>query len=278
MRFSQRFGMTSVRDTIQIDDIDDALRNRLWNLFLMAYWNNVRHELSDCRPEFRNLMFHIWVDLFNNRYDELARDTYRLKHKLKEFFFETEWFNVYDFIEFLPQHYGDRLEIPTNEVFVSECNIALEKCMSGYRFINFELAPITSVEEINTIEEAINDNKFNGVKVHLKSALSMLSDRENPDYRNSIKESISAVESYCKASTGDTKAMLGASLNALSKKIDLHPALNSAFQKLYAYTSDEKGIRHALMDKDVLSQEDAQFMLVSCSAFINYLQIKESKV
>jgi len=44
---------------------------------------------------------------------------------------------------------------------------------------------------------------------------------------------------------------------------------------LYGYTSDSGGIRHALSDEDVTPTfEDAKFMLVSCSAFINYLKAK----
>jgi hypothetical protein len=46
---------------------------------------------------------------------------------------------------------------------------------------------------------------------------------------------------------------------------------------MYGYTSDAQGIRHALMDEPNLSFEDAKFMLVSCSAFVNYLIAKAAK-
>jgi hypothetical protein len=51
----------------------------------------------------------------------------------------------------------------------------------------------------------------------------------------------------------------------------LHPALRDAFSKLYGYTSNADGIRHAMMDETTLSFSDAKFMLVTCSAFINYV-------
>lgn len=51
-----------------------------------------------------------------------------------------------------------------------------------------------------------------------------------------------------------------------------------AFAALYGYTSDSGGIRHSLLEDDIsVSFEDAKFMLVSCSAFINYLKIKIEK-
>ena len=53
----------------------------------------------------------------------------------------------------------------------------------------------------------------------------------------------------------------------------------TAFDKLYAYTNQpDVGIRHALMDSSgtyVPKAEEALFMLVSCSAFINYLNKKK---
>ena len=57
--------------------------------------------------------------------------------------------------------------------------------------------------------------------------------------------------------------------------------LKTAFEKLYAYTNQpDSGIRHALMDADgdyLPGQEEALFMLVSCSAFLNYLYGKMAK-
>jgi hypothetical protein len=46
---------------------------------------------------------------------------------------------------------------------------------------------------------------------------------------------------------------------------------------LYGYTSDTHGIRHALKDDSQPNAEDAKFMLVSCSAFVNYLVEKAQK-
>ena len=95
-------------------------------------------------------------------------------------------------------------------------------------------------------------------------------------YRNSIKESISAVESACNITTG-SKATLGQALKALDDKTKVHPALRNAFSSLYGYTSDADGIRHGLLEEANLDFADAKFMLVVCSAFTNYLRSKASK-
>ena len=109
----------------------------------------------------------------------------------------------------------------------------------------------------------------------------MYAKRPIPDYENSIKESISAVEAMCCIITGMTgkQATLG---NAIKKLKDcgvhIHSAMESAFSSLYGYTSDENGIRHGGIDFANTPAEDAKYMLISCSAFVNYLIEKWSKI
>ena len=42
--------------------------------------------------------------------------------------------------------------------------------------------------------------------------------------------------------------------------------------KLYGYTSDEGGIRHAMLDEPNLTSADARYFLLSCTSFVNYLK------
>jgi hypothetical protein len=39
---------------------------------------------------------------------------------------------------------------------------------------------------------------------------------------------------------------------------------------LYGYTSDESGIRHAILESKDIGFAEAKFMLVTCSAFVNF--------
>lgn len=158
---------------------------------------------------------------------------------------------------------------------MSACNKTLEQEMSAYRFVDKCITQITCEEEIGAIEQAINKGE-ELVRKHLQRALELLSDRTNPDYRNSMKESISAIERLSIQETGEKKGTLGQLLKKAGERIDIHPALQEAFSKLYGYTSDESGIRHALSDRDVVDFEDAKYMLVVCSAFINYVAGKTS--
>lgn len=166
-----------------------------------------------------------------------------------------------------------------SSLFIDRLNAEFKRLNFGYRIVNREIVEITSNEEIIAIETAIQQSKSN-IKVHLSRALELYAQRPVGDYRNSIKESISAVEAFCRAQTGDNnwgKALT----NLQSKGIVIPSVLKGAFDKLYAYTNQpDTGIRHALMGTDgtyTPAAEEALFMLVSCSAFLNYLQSKMKK-
>ena len=135
------------------------------------------------------------------------------------------------------------------------------------------MTPITSTEELASIEDGLKlTDRFALVQSHLRRALELLSDRKVPDFRNSIKESISAVEALVQIVTGLSGATLGQGLKHLEANgLTLHPALKEAFGKLYGYTNDAEGIRHALLEESNLVFDDAKFMLVCCSAFVNFV-------
>jgi len=150
---------------------------------------------------------------------------------------------------------------------------------SAYRLVGEFITQITSEEEIIEIEEALDETApFKPVSIQINDSLKFLSDRKSPNYRNSIKESISAVESLCRIITKKEKSTLGQLLKLIEVKIGLHGALKAAFSQLYGYTSDKDGIRHGLLDETNIDFEEAKFMLVVCSAFINYVKIKITKM
>jgi hypothetical protein len=152
--------------------------------------------------------------------------------------------------------------------------------MAGYRIVARKVVPITRAEEVDAIESALGDvASISNVDEHLHRSLSLLSDRAEPDYRNAIKEAISAVEALCVMINGDSSGTLGQALKKLGSAaaVTTHPALEKAFSSLYGYTSDASGIRHALMDEPNLRFEDAKFMLVTCAAFVSYLVAKASE-
>lgn len=273
MRFSQRAGIAPVRSLLQTDSVDQALRNRLWNVLQRLVWDTHRSNSSYYKHLTSNsnlygLIRAYWSDYYVQALDQIPDGINQTVGTLRDYFFECEWFELYDFIEFTALHMPEH-----RDRFIDLCNQALTKELSAYRFVDGQIVRTTTEVEINSIEQAIqNPNAGSGTTEHLRTAMKLLSDRTNPDYRNSIKESISAVESVVQKMTGDQSASLGEALKKIPQFSSAHPALNKAFSALYGYTSSADGIRHALLDEESsVDFPDAMFMLVACSAFVNYL-------
>jgi len=281
--FSQRLGLKPVRTIIQRESADEALRNNLWNGLTIFYFKRFQTWIYNTEESIKTLITRIWVRHYENRIDELDQYSPKLINKLKDDFLSLSWNEMFDILEFIPNNYKRSeyeggFENKTNTQFISFANDILEEHLSAYRFVDKRITEISSEEEIASIEEALQDSsKFKAVQTHLRRALELFSDRKNPDYRNSIKESISAIESFCCIVTGNPQATLGQALKEIEKNHDLHSALKNSFASLYGYTSDSNGIRHSLLDESTLKQEDAKFMLVACSAFVNYLLVKTSE-
>lgn len=269
--FSERKGLKKIRTEIQVESMDKALRNRLWNVFFPLYLSGV-NEYDWRYKGVQTFVLRFWDEYLKLPTTSAPQGSSEMRSEIAEYFFKCEWGEVYDFLECLVAYFPTK---EYNERFIKVCNAVLESELSAYRFVGKQIVPITSEQEISEIEEAL-ESPFKQVSIHLENALKLFSDRESPDYRNSIKESISAVEATCNSLAGK-KVTLGQCLKDVKEKIGLHGALEKAFSSLYGYTSEAEGIRHALMDEPTLSFEDAKFMLVSCSAFVNYLISKASK-
>lgn len=276
--FSQRKGLKPIKSILQVDSMDDDLRNSLWNALSMYYWSKVTSTYLSLNDKMETLVYMLYMFYFKLPADEVEDEWSKTYRAIRDYFFACEWNEVYDFIEFIANSYPVDDYDDYNEEFKNQCNIFLEQEMSAYRFVGGQIVQITSEEEIIAIEEVLTvAGPLQPVRDHIKVALGHLADRESPDYRNSIKESISAVEAICRIITSESKATLGQAIKKVKEKVEIHPALEDAFGKLYGYTSDENGIRHSLMEQSSIDFEDAKFMLVSCSAFTNFLIAESSK-
>ncbi len=264
MRFSQRMGQTPIPESISPEGMPGHLRNTLWNVF--QSW-----QLPEGEEKF---LFFLWRDFFKLPVDRIPSQSgyhgtsyHQAWEVVRNAFFGGKWHYVYDFLEFCLSfgYSSERLAYALND--------ALERELAAYRVVNGLLVQVTDEQEVAALQVAMtNQDAFKASTRHLSAALAQISNRQTPDYRNSIKESISAVEAAAKVLSGKDKADLRDALAVLERNGKLHGALQKAYTSLYAYTSDAEGIRHALMDEPNLTMDDAKFFLLSCTSFVNYLK------
>jgi len=273
MLFSQRKGLKPTIKPLQTDDIDSDLRTGLWSALHVCIWEQIEYGNQYISTALATTNLHVlcvryWHHYFKRPIDNLSQNVPAVISEVRSYVFKCPWNELYDFIEFTAKNAPDNLA----EKFTDFCNGVLDRENSAFRFLDNQIVEISSPDEIQSIEDAIKKaTPFGGVREHLQSAVALLSDRKKPDYRNSIKEAISAVEAVCRTLCGDPSASLGEALKMFEDRKSIHPALKKSLSALYGYTSDEQGIRHAMLEEPDLSSTDARFMLVACSAFVNYL-------
>lgn len=267
-RFSQRVGATPQLTSIQIDSMSAELQNSLWNLMHDLYQND--------NKDWLRVAAHVAKYFRKVPVDELSKYDFQCRDWMKAYFYGLNWHGAYDLIEFIVHNH--RNMTPNHRVdpqrIIDAVNIILERELSGYRFIEGVLAPISNKTEADEIEAAIASAQKSGLKgasIHIRSSIELLGKKPTPDYRNAIKEAISAVESVAKQIVGADVATLDGALKELSDKSDVHGALKAGFSKLYGYTSDENGIRHSILEEPNVGFAEAKYMVVSCSAFVHYL-------
>nr|WP_045737671.1 hypothetical protein [Xanthomonas sp. MUS 060] len=274
--FSERLGFKEPRTLAQVEEMDAALRNGLWNVLYSTFFDTAHNDGHE------HVSRLIWQLYFKKPIDSRPSERgmfdgqYRADFdEVRACFFGWEWNEVYDFVEFMVG-LSRKLGLTKDPSrFIKMLKYVLETECSGYRLLGDIFVPIVDPHELDEVNKALSDS-FSESQKHIASALQLMADRNNPDYRNSIKESICAVEAAARIVSGKPDATLGDALKHLERSGALHAALKGAFSQLYGYTSDADGIRHALMGESNITQADARYFLMTCSAFVNLLKTKKA--
>jgi hypothetical protein len=272
--FAQRMGLRPVRTLIQRDSLDEDTRTELWNLTVSMFRAIVeKRGWNDQTSVYQHITSAIWAwELKKPRDEEPSENV--VWAQVKSVILRSDWVDALDLIEAIlgyAKRYEDHSTGGIAEGFAGLFNKTFEIYLVGFRFIDLKLMPLDSEVDLDSIASALENAKpFKGARHHLEQAATLLADRKNPDYPNSIKESISAVESVCIAVTGEKT--LGAAVKKLQAAgVKIHPALEAAWSKMYGWTSDEDGIRHGSIEAPDADQTLAKYMLIICSAFVSHV-------
>jgi hypothetical protein len=274
MKFSDRIGITKPPDVFQLNSMNDELRNSLWN----AIAKTIKPDSST--STFKKFLEDLFLRFFKESITSLPYSDFDCRTNLENRFMQLKWYDTYNLLEIIIKIVETHSTKINQKGFVELINYILKEELAGYTIINGLFVQITNPEEIKSIEDAQSTPVTKGLKnvsEHITTAVTLLSKKPSADYKNSIKESISAVEGICKMITGVNSGGLKEALNKLSESIEIHSALKEAYLKIYGYTSDEGGIRHPMLEDNNVGFAEAKYMLVSCSAFVNYIVDKASK-
>ena len=273
LTFSQAQGYEDLPGPLKLEELPEAARTRVWNAFYVSITANTKADFVG-----RTLVGDVWAVILNAKHafhDKRPLDKWnrRLNYNQRQLrsSIETLPFNeVFDMIQFVirhpecPQRFVDGMK----EVFAQErLAYAIDDGPPP------TIIPAVTSEEGNTIVGAmatLREAGLDGSEKHLRNAAYCIN---RQDWAGSVRESIHAVESVARQLDPKASQTLAPALKSLERSGTLHPALKEAFTKLYGYSSNEQGIRHALLDQDRanVGMDEAVFMLGACASFSSYL-------
>jgi hypothetical protein len=268
LTFAQAEGAEPLPSQLRLKEVSQRLRSRLW-LVIYGFLEGSTHRFGS-RVEFFDDWDRVFFDLhvhFRDGFaDDYTNDAYQLTAAAKQIVAEGDYIEVFGWIQFVLRHPS------TSDEFKYQMGRALEDGRAAYRVVDGDtICPIGTEGDADTVKRAFADlttSEFNGARQHLRQAAEELTAGNCAD---SICESIHAVESVVRVLEPDPE--FSRALAKLEPKVTIHGALKRGFNALYGFTSDEKGIRHPLLDKDsaTVDETDALFMIGACAAFVSYL-------
>jgi hypothetical protein len=267
--FSQRAGLQPIPPQLKLGEVGDELRRLLHYCISLEIDREsyAPYDAAIFKDKWKRVAMDLHVRFFAKPIDQFDHGAYGNEKRLKVFISGASIGQLFDLVEFLVRHPGcsDELKRELADAFVT--------VRSAYRlFDNKYIAAIGTQEQAAAFECAIVEAEAANATAARKQLIAAGVALRNSDWAGSVRESIHAVEAVAVRLAPDANT-LGAALKVLEQRSHLHGSLKAAFGSLYGYSSDEEGVRHALVfgDEAQVDEADALFMLGACASFVSYL-------
>lgn len=267
LTFSQREGKAPLPEAMELETIPQIFRNKVWRL-VHLYFMQYRDLLIE--PNISEILKGYQFDILLRPHDEFTPFSEGNLSLFRHFVMAREYHEVITFVEYILRHSECTKDLYDSLLHVfDETPIAyFVKDIDGVPTVLPRINRETG-EATRQAIETLRETNMDGAGTHLRQATEHLNARQ---YADSIVDSIHAVESVARKIDQKGSKTLGPAL----KTLPIHPALKEGFKKLYGYTNDEQGIRHALLDKGApdVGRDEAVFMFGACASFAAYLATK----
>ncbi|MGO6834998.1 AbiJ-NTD4 domain-containing protein [Rhizobium ruizarguesonis] len=261
--FGQAEGTSPLPSQQQLKSVSPETRAALWVVIyesLYFYNRSISGEWAVILRDWHVTREFRAIDDFSGGYASVVP-------KLKDLFFNGSYVEIFDFLQFSIRHQKRPHRLAETTAYI------LTKTKAAYRLEGKTFFPVQSEEDAATVSRAFRDAAdHRGALQHLKNSAEAAT---TGAWAESITQSVHAVEAISKLLAPGTNTLRPA-LDELEKHHKIHGALKNGFLRIYDFTSDEKGLRHSLLDKEAsdVDESDALFMLGACSAFVSYLVAK----
>lgn len=280
LTFSQRFGYEKLPEPMQLEELSGHVRREIWNLIreLLLEKRSISVYSNFFSGEEERFIERVLGKFRKVPEDEVSTDYDRIMTFFKNVVIDGRFNRVLDLLQIMANDRG------TGPGFTNSVRRTFEDHAAPYILdtsqSNFFFRPRSNIEQGIATKQAIevlSMENMDGATTHLREAAEHINAGQ---YGDAIADSIHAVESVARKIDPNASQTLGPALNSLEQSGLLkHPALKKAFSVLYGYTSDEQGLRHALVDKATrdVGLDEAMFMYGACASFCAYLVSKRGQ-
>ncbi len=284
LSFSQRVGEVTLPDAMKLGNVSRQFRAALWRVVYKRIKAETNTFWGDTYDDDSSISAYIALYQEKIRevyYDEVKRRPSAQLRLMKQTITESSYHDVLTLIEFFL-----RLSVATKDNKFRQILLRLfELTPIAYFVDNRNIAPTTcprqdqiSGETVAAAMMDIRKGGLSGPEKHLTKAAEFINEGR---YSDSIVQSAHSIESVARNIAPDDCKTLGPALKSLERNGILnHPSLREAFSKLYGYTSDKQGLRHAILKEggrppDV---DEAVFFYGACACFTAYLTKKSRQI
>ncbi len=304
LTFSQRHGLEPLPQPMQLEELSDDLRREIWNR-MRGFLSVFREEKFIGEDTFRDEKIMGFVEyvlgkLFKLPQDEIQSDYENVMSQFKKIIEKAKFNKVLDLIEIVANSDSpDGVTVTGNTIVQNE--YPMEFIIQRNEFIlairdqfNRHAAPYwldisqrpcqffprscrEQGEATQQAIETIRESGMEGASAHLHQAAHHINAKQ---YADSVESSIEAVESVARRIAPKSKTLGDALKNLEKKGLLTNSQLKTGFEKIYAYTNSEEGVRHSLVFKDSsdVGLDEAVFMFGACASFAAYLVNKHSQM
>ncbi len=281
LTFAQREGKSPLPESMQTDSIPDDFRRRVWRCIQEAINSTYDEDPIDGYTDWDlgSILFLYQFEILGKWHDEIESHTYQGDIRFcHEQIRNGEYHEVLTFIEFILRH--DKCSERLGQYLMD----AFDKSPIAYFVANIDnvptIVPRASQEQGEATKRAIEtlrEGGMEGAATHLRQAAVRFKAQQ---YADSVESSIEAVESVARKIAPKSKTLGEALKNLENKGLLTNRQLKTGFEKIYAYTNAEEGVRHSLVFKDSsdVGLDEAVFMFGACASFAAYLVNKHHQM
>ena len=282
LTFSQREGKARLPEPMRLQHLSDDFRRAVWFCVDRAIQEScaqfgIKLDMTYGQSLLRALVQRYLFEVAGQEHDTIEDHPGGHRDLLRTVILRKEYDAVLSLIEFFLRNTAtvsdpvlSKLKDALEELFDRVPVAYAAQTIQGLPTIIPSASPASEKATIHALE-AVKQKGPEGAEAHLRDAAEHINAQR---YADSIRESISAVESVARTIDPKASTTLGPALSSLEKAGVLkHGVFKEALQKLYGYTNSEEGIRHCLMDEGEanVGLEEAVFMFSACAIFSAYL-------